>query len=904
MNETMSGDLLQTKLYVPRLRPLLTPRPHLIKQLNQGLQQGCKLTLISAPAGFGKTTLLTEWLATQSPIHNDQSSIKTAWLSLDGRDNDPARFLAYFVAALEQIDGNLGQTFTNAPNTFMPSGKEPLQETLLISLLNEIGELPHSFRLVLDDYHVITNTAVQNILTFLLDNLPPQMHLVISTRADTPWALSRLRVRQQINEIRAKELRFTAEETAVFLNKTMALTLSPEDVTVLEARTEGWIAGLQLAALTLQKDTDNSQFIRTFASSNRFIFDYLAEEVLERQPPELQDFLLQTSILAQMNSQLCAAVLEQDETQETLKQLEQNNLFLIPLDNEQQWYRYHRLFADLLHNRLRQTIPNQIPILHLRAAAWFAQEGMIAEAVSHARAANDLEQMVRLVKGNAFAMLDIGELTTLKGWLDALPDKVVLAEPWMSLFYAWTLAYLGQTDAVEQHLKNAEQGLACANKEDGQHLSGQIAAIRTFLAKLKGEMLPAVQLANQALTQLPVDDFKTRSFVAAMLGTVLQQTGDLAAAARAFNTAVSSSRKAGNSHMAVHALCDLAGLQLLQGRLNKADATCREALELAENSAKRGGRPLPGADFAHARLSGVLLRRNELDAALHHAQQGFELSQQRGQADILTFCALALTAVQFELNDEHGWRQTLRQVRQVERDTARHNALIDFVEVEFGLLGGDVETAVAWAEANQLHADNEIQPGQTFYTLFLARLLIAQNKTNEALTLLERLLAIEEKSGAMGLVISIHVLQTIAWQTTKNNESALTALKRAISLAEPEGYVRIFMEDSAIMQPLLQQLAHQGIATAYVNQLLSALENENKSATTEPSLPEPLEEPLSDREIEVLRLMETDLRAPEIADQIFVSVHTVRSHIKSIYRKLNVHSRYEAVAKAQELALL
>ncbi|MCP4415675.1 MAG: hypothetical protein GY805_03570 [Chloroflexi bacterium] len=896
----MSGDLLQTKLYVPRLRPFLIPRPHLIAKLNAG--SGGKLTLVSAPAGFGKTTLLTEWLVTQSPIHNDQSSIKTAWLSLDGRDNDPARFLAYFVAALVQIDGNLGQTFTNAPNTFMPSGKEPLREPLLISLLNEIGELPYSFRLVLDDYHVIINTAVQNILTFLLDNLPPQMHLVISTRADPPWALSRLRVRQQINEIRAKELRFTAKETAAFLNKTMALTLSPEDVTVLEARTEGWIAGLQLAALTLQKDANNSQFIRTFASSNRFIFDYLAEEVLERQPPELQDFLLQTSILAQMNSQLCAAVLEQDEAQGTLKQLEQNNVFLIPLDDEQQWYRYHHLFADLLHNRLRQTIPNQIPILHLRAAAWFTQEGMIAEAVSHAHAANDLEQMVRLVKRNAFAMLDIGELTTLKGWLDTLPDKVVLAEPWMSLFYAWTLAYLGQTDAVEQHLKNAGQGLAGATKEDEQHLSGQIAAIRTFLAKLKGETLPAVQLANQALTQLPVDDFKTRSFVAAMLGTVLQQMGDLAAAARAFDTAVSTSRKAGNSHMAVHALCDLAGLQLLQGKLNKADATCREALKLAKNSAERGGRPLLGADFAHARLSGVLLRRNKLDAALHHAQQGFELSQQRGQADILTFCALALTAVQFELNDEHGWRQTLQQARQVERDAARHNALIDFVEVEFGLLRGDVKTAVAWAKTNELHVENEIQAGQTFYYIFLARLLIAQNKTNETLSLLKRLLEFEEKSDATGLVISILVLQAVAWQITENTESALTALERAILLAEPEGYVRVFIDNGTSLQPLLRQLSQRGIAVAYVNRLLSALEDERE--TTRPSAPDLPQEPLSDREVEVLRLLQTDLRAPQIASRIFVSVHTVRSHIKNIYRKLNVHSRYEAVAKAQKLELL
>lgn len=888
----MTEYLLKTKLHKPVLRPFFVPRIHLIAKLNAGLDR--KLTLISAPAGFGKTTLLSEWLA-------NPAAIKTAWLSLDGRDNDPTRFLAYFVAALQQIDSNLGHIIANTPNRLMPGREELLLEPMLISLLNEIGEMPHSFRLVLDDYHVITNTAVQNILTFLIDNQPPQMHLIIATRADPPWALPRLRVRQEVNELRAKDLRFTFEETAVFLNKIMALTLSPEDVAALETRTEGWIAGLQLAALSLQKDADKSQFIRTFAKSNRFVFDYLAEEALERQSPELQEFLLKTSILAQMSSSLCAAVLEQEESQTTLNYLEQNNLFLIPLDNERQWYRYHHLFADLLHNRLRQTFPDQIPILHLRAADWFAQEGMIAEAVSHARAAQDLEQMVRLVKGNAFAMLDMGELTTLKGWLDGLPDEVVLAEPWMSLFYAWTLAYLGQTDAVDQHLNNVEQGLGHVNKEDGQHLRGQMAAIRTFLAKIRGDMQPAVQLANEALTQLPSDDFKTRSFVAAMLGTVLQQMGDLAAAARALDTAVITSRKAGNTHMEIHALCDLAGLQLLQGKLQRADATCREALRLAEVSMTKGGRPLPGADFAHARLSGVLLRRNELDAALHHAQRGFALSQQRGQADIQTFCALALTAVQFSLKDE-VWQQTLQQARQVERDAAMHNALVDFVAVELGLANGDVATAVAWAKANNLHAETEFQAGQTFYALFLARLLMAQNNSRAALNLLERLLTTEEQSGADGLVIGILALQAIAWQGVGNNQRALSALERALQLAEPAGYVRVFIDDDPAMQSLLRQLSRRGIAVAYIKQLLRAFENEAENkATSALDLPE---EPLSDRELEVLRLLQTDLRAAQIADRIVVSVHTIRSHIKSIYRKLNVHSRHEAVAKAQELELI
>lgn len=884
--------LLKTKLYKPTPRPFLVPRPHLISKLDSGLNG--KLTLVSAPAGFGKTTLLADWLTAQSMT-------KIAWLSLDGRDNDPARFLAYFVAALQQIAPTLGDAIADTLNGFMPDGKEPIQESALISLLNEIAELSQPFILVLDDYHHITNSDVQNALIFLLDNLPPPMHLVIATRADPPWALSRLRVRQEINELRIRDLRFTPEETAVFLNKTMALTLSPEDIIALEARTEGWIAGLQLAALTLQKDADKSQFIHAFTNSNRFVFDYLAEEVLERQPPAVQEFLLKTSILAQMSDELCTAILEQKNVNGMLAQLEQSNLFLVSLDNEQRWYRYHHLFADLLHNRLRQTYPDHISALHGRAAEWFAAQGMIADAVDHARAADDFAQVVRLVKGNAFAMLDTGALATLKGWLDALPRETILAEPWMSLFYAWTVAYMGQTDAVERHLQQAEQGLAAENRENAQHLRGHIAAIRTFLAKLNGQMAESIQLANTALTDLPVDDFKTRSFVAAMLGTALQTMGDIGAAAQAYKTAVFTSRQAGNSHMAVHALCDLVGLQLLQGRLNQAEATCREALQLAEDNAKNSGRPLPGAAYAHARLSNILLRRNDLDAALQHAKIGVHLSQQRGQADILTFCFLALAAVQFDRDDAENWRQTLQQAKQVERDAAMHTAIVDFVAVEFGLVDGDVETAVNWAKTNQLHADNEIEAGQTFYYLFLSRLLIAQNQPDKALTLLDRLLAIEEKSGAMGLVISIRILQALAWQAAKNNKQALTALKRAITIAEPEGYVRIFMEDGAIMRPLLQQLAHQGIAIAYVNQLLIALDG---TKTAAPPRISPLEEPLTDREIEVLRLMATEMRTPEIADRIVVSVHTIRSHIKNIYRKLNVHNRYEAVAKARQLELL
>ena len=500
----MSGDLLRTKLYVPRLRPLLVPRPHLIEKLNQGLQQGCKLTLVSAPAGFGKTTLIVEWAAAHSRGMRNQSLRipQLCWLSLDENDNDPSRFLAYVAAALQKITISVGETAVALLQSPQPV---PIEE-VLTSLLNDIVSLAvdedpaHPVILILDDYHHINAHAVHDTLTFLLDNLPPNWRLILISRSDPPLPLSRLRVRGQLTEIRQADLRFTGTEAAAFLNDVMGLSLTAGQVEVLESRTEGWIAGLQLAALSLRSRDDTADFIAAFSGSHRFVMDYLTDEALQQLDEETRRFLYQTAILRRLNADLCDMLTGRNDSQAILIRLEQANLFIVPLDDERHWYRYHHLFADLLRQRLKGE--QQTSELHQRAAGWYAQNGFTAEAIYHSFAARDLIQAARLIEKQALSTLDRGEMATVIGWLEALPAEMVRTRPWLSIAFAWSLLLTGQVAGIESALRDAAQAVANDKEAAARHVLGHIAAIRAYVSLMMGNVAGAAHYAREALVEL------------------------------------------------------------------------------------------------------------------------------------------------------------------------------------------------------------------------------------------------------------------------------------------------------------------------------------------------------------------------------------------------------------------
>ena len=626
----MATPLLQTKLYIPPARPELVPRPRLIGRLSAGL--GRKLTLISAPAGFGKTTLLSEWLhrrgaVTQRGWAQAAAPLHVAWLSLDESDNAPAHFLAYFIAAIQTIHQDIGQSVVAA---LQSSQSLPIQ-ALLTTLINEIAAMPERSTLVLDDYHLITAQPIHDGLAFLLDHLPPQLHLVIATRADPPLPLARLRARGQLTELRQSDLRFTTDEAAAFLNRVMGLNLSPDHVTALESRTEGWIAGLQMASLAMQAHVSTqgqenvAGYIRAFTGSDRYILDYLIEEVLQRQPESVQTFLLQTSILNHLTGTLCDAVTSslleghgEDAGQAMLERLERVNLFIIPLDNERRWYRYHRLFADLLRSRLHRTHPNLAPTLHRRASKWFEQEGLISQAIGHALNAQDFERAAHLIEQNAEVTLMQGEVATFLRWVAALPDDRIRARPSLCVLHAWMLLLSGQPlEVIESRLQDADV--------DDELVMGRITALRALIVAFQGQLSRAAELFRQALAQLPQEDRFIRDFVTWIL-SVSQLSGDDGAADhQAMDEVLRTSQKTGNVMIAVMIMCNQAELYMRQGQLHQAAVIYRRALELATD-ARGQRRPIAGQ--ALIGLGELHREWNDLDAATRYLTDGIQLTDQ------------------------------------------------------------------------------------------------------------------------------------------------------------------------------------------------------------------------------------------------------------------------------------
>jgi LuxR family maltose regulon positive regulatory protein len=911
--------ILNTKLYRPTRRSEWISRPRLLERLDRALHPGCKFILVSAPAGFGKTTLLAEWL--------DQANIPAAWLSLDRGDNDGVRFLTYLTAALQTLVPGLGDEALS----MLRSPQSPSAETVLTTLLNELagdrapGGQEQPSVLVLDDYHEIIDASVHEALAFLLDHLPPQMCLAVVTRVDPPWGLARLRVRQAMIELRARDLRFTPEEATTFFNQAMGLDLSAQEIALLDARTEGWIAGLQMAALALQASPTSaspmftsptlvSALIQGFGGTHRFVLDYLVEEVLERQPDPLRLFLLQTSVLSRMSAPLCDALRTDCDvkSQEILTQLERANLFVVPLDDERRWYRYHHLFADLLQSQLRHTCPARVPELYRRASAWCEQNALIGEAVHYALLARDLQRVAQLVAANALSLLYYGELSGLVRSLTNLPSDSAGPEPWLTVARAWAMAYAGQLEEAETSLADLQ------DLSDALSIQGHTAAVRAYVADLQGKLDESVAWARQAIELLPETERAVRGFVLSLLGTALRDGGDLEAAQRASSEAVSLGRATGDTWVTVTALCELAMLHIWRGAYHRAAALCREAIEAGQAFVQQRGHALPVLALAYSRLSMVHLVWYELADALRYAREAVRLCEPWGQADVSIIVYSRLAGVLAATGELAAACEALDRAKQVaERTSPWYGALLASREASMRLAEGNVAAAARWARECGLRYDDAfVADGERQY-ITLARVLVAQDRLDQALILLERLQAQAEAAGAIPLIVEALVLRARVLYTQGERNPALAELGHALLLAAPEGAVLSFVHEArrSGLAELLSQVctapSARPEAVRHARKVLDLILPDRapllETVPTACSLGDPnhdLVEPLTKRELDVLRLLNSPLSSSEIARELYVSVNTVRTHIRNIYAKLGVHRRSQAVDRAQTLGLL
>lgn len=904
--------LLTTKLYVPRAHPNLVPRPRLSELLTEGMS--CKLLLVSAPAGFGKTTLLSEWRM----IHLD-SEYPLAWVSLEEADNDPTRFVSYLIAALQAIEEDVGEAILAR----LRSPQPPPIESVLTALVNEIATVPKDFALVLDDYHVIANEAVHDMITFLLDHLPPQVHLIISSRVDPPLPLARLRARGQMTELRAHDLRFTPEETAAFLRGAMGLDLPEDSLMALEERTEGWIAGLQLAALSMRGRDDVSEFIATLKGSSRHILDYLAEEVLRRQPEDIGAFLLQTSVLDRLSGPLCDAVTDCADGQEMLERLERANLFTVPLDDERRWYRYHHLFSEFLRERLLRTQPSQGPQLHRKASSWYERNGLIDEAVGHALAARDLENAARLIEENFRDMLAHGEATLLSSWLEALPEELLRSRPWLCVPCAWALLVCGQLEAAELRVRDLESmvdapGEILTSDDELAAVSGEAAAIRAYIVRNRGDVSRSISLSRRALGLLPEDNFTLRGIVAYLLGGAYSMSGDLAAASESLSEAITTSRKAGNSFVALLATRGLAEQQVMAGRLHRAADLYGEALRHTQQ------RPIPATGLAHVGMGELLYEWDDLNGARRHLTEGIALGEQSGSTSIVLPGHALLARVKWAQGDLEGALRAIQEDETTAQGMTPSSRDLNRI-VAFGarlrLAQGDVEGAARLLEERGIGVHADPNHLNVLEHVTLARVLITRRELDAAQDLLERSLGVAEATGSMGSAVEILAVEALEFDARGDESGAMAALGRALSLAEPEGYVRTFVDEGEPMATLLQKWLRaqrkerfssfnpQDVSSEYVRRLLTAFRQPSggRGLGTGPDGPRtthPLPDPLSERELEVLRLVAAGKSNREVSRQLFVTVDTVKKHLTHIFAKLGVSSRTQAVAWARELGMI
>ena len=902
------GPLLETKLHVPRAPAARIARARLCERFAHGDEAA--LTVVSAPAGFGKTTAVTEWLDAIP-----SGSRRRAWLSLDDRDNDVVTFWTYVVAALRTA---LGDGFGVASSTMLTTSQAPV-DVVIATLLNELLGIDSDLVLVLDDYHVITAVAIHESVSMLLERLPPRVRVVIASRVDPPLPLGRLRVQGKLLEVRAGDLRFTVDEAASYLEQASGATLSTGEVTALAERTEGWAAALQLAALSMRGRDDVSSFIAGFAGDDRYIVDYLAEEVLDRQTEDDRRFLLQTSILERLDGPACDAVTDRAGGRATLERLERANLFLVPLDDRRNWYRYHHLFADVLRAHLLDEHPDDVAELHLRASTWHTSSGDPAEGIRHALAAADVELAADLAEAAVPAWRRDRKEATIRHWLLLLPDHVVRKRPVLTIDLVGALASVGELGAhLEERLDDAERLIdlaagASAGEEDVvvvrtdqiPSLPAAIEMYRAAIALIRGDLDGTQAHGRRALDTAPGDDHLVRAAAGALVGLAAWARGDVEAACVGYSESIDGLRRAGHHSDVLGCSITLADLRLAQGRVHEAMRIYAEGLELGTGS---GSAPLRGTADMHVGLADLHRERGELEAARLHLARSAELGPHNGLPQHpyrSRLCAARLCAADGDLD------AALVLLDEAERvyTTDFSPSVRPIPAIRAGLLAdhGRVAEALEWVRLRGLAADDELDYLGEFEHLILARVLLAEARVDgsarsadDALDLLRRLVVAAESGGRDGDLLQVLVVLALAEEARGRRSDAVDNLERAVVRAEPEGYRRLFLDEGPRLRPLLEAVASRGRSVTYVGALLES----SNARPASRRAPQALVDPLSERELDVLRFLNSELTGPEIARELTVSLHTVRSHTKSIYSKLAVTNRRAAVRRAAELALL
>ena len=917
-------QLLSTKLYIPSTRPEIVHRARLLKQLNDGLYR--KLTLISAPAGFGKTTLISEWVETLSSADQKgrQADYNIGWLSIDKGDNDRVQFLAYIIAALNQID-RLDPSFGRAAMSMLGSQQPPPNETILNSLINEIDAISAKLLLVLDDYHLIETQSIHDALTYLIEHLAPHVHLVIVSRQDPPLPLSRLRASDQLTDLRATDLRFTSSEAAEFLNSVMGLNLSAEEIRKLETRTEGWVTGLQLAAISMRGCEDATIFINSFTGSHHLILDYLIEEVLDRQSANVQTFLLSTAVLNRLTASLCDAVADQEESQEILETLERANLFIIPLDNDRNWYRYHHLFQDLLRQRLDRTQRAKGAELHRRAAVWWDENGYMDQAIEHALYSGDPEWAASMLENHIDELWHSGKGIVVWRWIRRLPINVVNSKPMLCIMRGYFLHGRGEQDAAERSLQLAEDmidhEINKSMKETGNKssktladfttLKGKLAVIRAFSYSFRGNVHETIKHVYEALEHLPENELDWRSLAAVVLGEAHAFIPDSAAAFKTQSEAVEACKISGNYYFAMIESGRLAITLKEQGRLHEALKVSREQPRVAE---ELGLSESALAGYLYLTLGEILAAMGNITDAMENVKTGLALDERSNYLLVwrcwgfFSYLRVLMSCLSYSEIDE-----IIQKLRSIAMEPHVPDWIAWQTEVwqtRVWLAQERLDLATMWLERRGIEIDCDSHEYGLFCLqegIVITRVLIAQGRFDEAVKLLYKLQNFSQKNGLVTKEIEILALSALALQAEVNLTEALSMLERALALAEPGGFIRIFVDEGPPMARLLYEALDRGIAPGYVSRLLGAFPLDDKEHTKSPKSQAPdsiLIEPLSDREIEVLHLIAEGLTNPEIAARLILSPHTIKAHTRNINGKLGAHNRTEAVTKARALGVL
>jgi LuxR family transcriptional regulator, maltose regulon positive regulatory protein len=914
----VAETLLKTKLFIPPSRTHLVIRPRLIKRLDDGMNY--KLTLISAPAGFGKTTLVSSWINKLEQVHPGAENIKVCWISLDKRDNDAIIFWQYVVAAFQTISPAIGEivkTMLNSMSAFAT-------QVIITMLINEIVEHHQGDRqsqsviLILDDYHLINNQDIHASLNFFLDHLPHFMHLIITTRADPPLQLSYRQGRSEVNQIRAAELSFNTEESVEFLNTQMGLELSQNDILTLENHTEGWITGLQLAAISLQDQPNKQEFVSSFAGDDRYIADYLIDQVLQYQPSHIQDFLLQTSILNQLSAPICKTLTGKDDSQKILNQLENDNLFLSPLDNRREWFRYHSLFADLLKARLR-TVYNedQISELHLQASEWYEIGGELIEAIDHAILGGAHSQAAQLIQQHSEEIFKQSQLNTLANWMQVLPQNVRESKPVLNMIYAWTLLALGQTKKTEDCLMEIQKVIGLAAVDISSHTLAsldanvrgallEILTIRSVLAINRFDIPKTLELCQIVEPWLTDNEqphlfnpvLSLRTVILFNLGLAYEFSGDGFAAETAFQEAATLSIEQENIHILPVAISHLGQLQVLQGQLHQAKNTYQQALK---SGGKITGKHSPIAGIAEIGLGNLYYEWNDLEQSYHHHKAGLELGKQWNHSEILLAGYLGLALLEKAKGNFTGAFELLQELESILIDNQAHMLLpaVNVFRARLWTYQGNITEANQWLKRADLRLDAKLTYLQESDYITYARILVARQQWDDADKLILRLLKFADSGNRNTRIVELLILQSLIQKGQNQLHLAGETLSRALKIAEPEGYMRIFLDEGPAVATLLFQLVANEAVSSYAREILrafGALEIESQKEEVSHS---DLIEPLSDREIEVLQYLAEGFSNREVAQKLTISLSTVKTHTRNIYGKLGVNSRTQAIAQAR-----